>query len=206
MYEASWNYTKTLWVLKCDIRKFFASIDHLILIEIVNKYVKDHDVIRLLENIVGSFESITKGKGLPLGNLTSQLFANVYMNEFDQYVKHILRQKYYIRYADDFIILHQNRDVLLEILPKINKFLLENLKLMLHPDKVFIKTVASSIDFLGWIHFPDHKVLRTSTKKRMFRKLEMFPENKEMVQSYIGMISHGNTQKLKIHIGNIISS
>ena len=121
------------------------------------------------------------------------------MNEFDQYVKHKLKVKYYIRYADDFVILSEDKSWLEERLFKIGDFLLERLKLDLHPDKVFIKTIASGIDFLGWIHFPDHRVLRTSTRKRMFNRLGK-TNKKEILSSYMGLLNHGNTNKLKNRI------
>ena len=134
-------------------------------------------------------------KGLPLGNLTSQLLVNVYMNEFDQFVKRELKVKYYIRYADDFVILQNNKMELENLLPKIAYFLNESLKLSLHPDKVFIKTFASGVDFLGWVHFPRHRVLRTSTKRKMFRNLQK-NSKPESIRAYFGLISHGNSYKL----------
>lgn len=194
-YKISKNDTRTCWVLKCDIKKFFASIDQLTLLEILKKYIPDQDVLWLLEHVISSFP-----KGLPLGNLTSQLLVNVYMNEFDQFVKHTLKQKYYIRYADDFVFLSSDRKELEAFLPAISLFLEENLKLMLHPDKVSIKTLASGVDFLGWVHFPDHRVLRTATKKRMLRRLaeRKGSEGEEAtMQSYVGMLSHGNTGKMQ---------
>lgn len=140
-------------------------------------------------------------KGLPLGNLTSQLLINVYMNEFDQFMKHERKVKYYIRYADDFVILGNDKIVLENLLKEISNFLQNNLKLTLHPDKVFIKTLASSVDFLGWVHFPKHRVLRTATKKRMFRNL-FEKQNENTLQSYLGMLSHGNGYKLSQKILN----
>jgi len=113
------------------------------------------------------------------------------MNEFDQFVKHKLRVKYYIRYADDFVVLSDSKNYLENLLPKINDFLNESLKLSLHPDKVFIKTIASGVDFLGWVHFPKHRVLRTTTKRRMLKKLKDNPKN-ETLQSYLGLLKHGN--------------
>jgi hypothetical protein len=118
------------------------------------------------------------------------------MNEFDQYMKHILKAKYYIRYADDFVILSDKKGELKSLLILIDKFLKEKLVLNLHPDKVYIKTLASGVDFLGWVHFPYHRVLRTATKWRMFRRLKE-SQKKETVMSYLGMLSHGNTQKLQ---------
>jgi retron-type reverse transcriptase len=190
------NNTKTCWILKCDVRKFFASIDQNLLIEIVKKYITDIDVIWLIEKVTQSFKSTAAGKGMPLGNLTSQLLVNIYMNEFDQYMKHELKTKYYIRYADDFVVMDINKKELENILENIDTFLKERLLLNLHPDKIFIKTLASGIDFLGWIHFLDHRVLRTTTKKRMCRNLRFKGDEQSVIQSYLGMLKHGNTYKL----------
>jgi len=211
--KVSKNNTTTCWVLKCDIKKFFASINHQILKQILSKTVFDNDILWLLGRVIDSFSSplhiyamadICK-VGLPLGNLTSQLLVNVHMNEFDQFMKRELKVKYYIRYADDFVILQNNKMYLEDILPKILMFLKEKFKLQLHPDKVFIKTIASGVDFLGWVHFPKHRVLRTSTKRRMLKNLEQnFKE--ESKQSYLGMLKHGNTEKLKVKIKNYTSS
>ncbi len=195
-YQVSKNNTKTCWVLKCDIRKFFANIDHDILINIVKEYIPDENIIKLLENVIGSFSSEQYKKvGLPLGNLTSQLFVNIYMNKFDQFVKHKLKAKYYIRYADDFVILYKSKIYLESLIPKISEFLKVKLRLLLHSDKVFIKTLASGVDFLGWVNFPYHRVLRTSTKRRMFKNLKC-KFTPETMASYLGLLSHGNTQKL----------
>lgn len=198
--KVSRSHKRTCWVLKCDIRKFFASIDQAILIKILKKHISDPDIIWLIQRVVESFESTGLGKGLPLGNLTSQLLVNIYMNEFDQFIKHLLKVKHYIRYADDFVIMHNELDVLQEILPKIHDFLEDNLKLSLHPDKVFIKTVSSGVDFLGWVHFPDHRVLRTTTKQRMFKRLVQTSKKPEVLRSYLGLLSHGNTEKLREEI------
>jgi hypothetical protein len=142
-------------------------------------------------------------KGLPLGNLTSQLLVNIYMNEFDQYVKRELKVKHYIRYADDFVILSEDKDELISLLQYTVVFLREKLNLELHPDKVFIKTVASGVDFLGWVHFPRHRVLRTSTKRRMLKNFKNSPKE-ESRQSYLGLLKHGNTYKLKNRLINIL--
>jgi len=193
--KVSKNNTKTCWILKCDIKRFFENIDHDILIGILNKYIPNQDVMWLLNSIIESFQA-RPGKGLPLGNLTSQLFVNIYMNEFDQFMKHKLKIKYYIRYADDFVVLSEGRSLLEEVLPKIGDFLSEKLKLELHPDKVFIKTIFSGVDFLGWVHFSDHRVLRTVTKKRMFGRIKGSPQL-ETINSYLGLLKHGNTHKIK---------
>jgi retron-type reverse transcriptase len=195
-WKVSRNNTRTCWILKCDIKKFFASIDHEILRYIVINHICDEDVRGILSGVVGSFDSGTRGKGLPLGNLTSQLLVNIYMNEFDQFVKHKLKIKYYIRYADDFVFLSDDRSYLESLLSPVRNFLRDRLKLNLHPNKVFIKTLASGVDFLGWVHFPDHRVLRTATKKRMMKRLNESPSEATR-QSYLGMLKHGNTKKLQ---------
>lgn len=195
-YKASKNHTKTLWVLKCDIRKFFASIDHAILLAILKKHICDERPLDLLERVIKSFETLGRpGKGLPLGNLTSQLFANVYLNELDQFVKHRLKARYYVRYADDFALLSPDRDWLLSALPYMEVFLREQLALELHPDKVSLKTFAPGADFLGWVHFPDHRVLRTSTRRRICRNLAE-GSRPARIASYRGMLSHGNAHGL----------
>jgi len=204
-YKVSKNHTRTAWVLKCDIRKFFASIDHAVLLSILERYISDKHIRSLLENIVGSFESTGVGKGLPLGNLTSQLLVNIYMNEFDQFVKHQLKAKCYIRYADDFVFLSEDKQSLEMLLSRVEEFLREQLKLELHPDKVFIKTLASGVDFLGWVHFPDHRVLRTATKKRMFRNIKAVDGKEETVQSYLRMLQHGNAHKLQHEIQKVMN-
>lgn len=189
------NNTKQCFVLKCDIKKFFASIDHNLLRYIVVKHIPDKNINWLLNQIISSFHT-KPGKGLPLGNLTSQLLVNIYMNEFDQYVKHRLKIKYYIRYADDFVIITSDRKYLILLPPRIQEFLSKELKLQLHPDKVFIKTVSSGVDFLGWVHFPDHRILRTVTKRRMIKNLSKSPSIKTR-ESYKGLMKHGNTYNLQ---------
>ncbi len=189
--QVSKNSTGTCWVLKCDIKKFFANIDHTILLNILTAYIPDKQIMWLLHTIVESFETRPQ-VGLPLGNLTSQLFVNIYMNEFDQFMKHKIKATKYIRYADDFVILSQNKQWLETILPGIENFLFTNLKLELHPDKLFLKTLASGVDFLGWVHFPNHRVLRTATRRRMIRNMNNNP-SEETLQSYLGLLSHGDT-------------
>ncbi|MEX1112170.1 MAG: reverse transcriptase domain-containing protein [Candidatus Andersenbacteria bacterium] len=200
-WKASKNNTRTCWVLKCDIRKFFASINQDILAGILSTYIPDTDVIWLIEQIVRSFHSTQEGVGLPLGNLTSQLLVNVYMNEFDQYAKHSLKAKHYIRYADDFVFLSDDKDWLVQQLPYIERFLREVLSLSLHPDKVYIRSLASGVDFLGWVHFPDHQALRSTSARRMHKRLRDNPKP-ETFQSYLGLLSHGNTEKLQAEVAN----
>ena len=126
------------------------------------------------------------------------------MNEFDRFVKHKLKVKYYVRYADDFVILHRDKRSLEVLLPQIRAFLCDRLALSLHPDKVSISSFASGVDFLGWVHFPDHRVLRTSTKRRMLRRIAERAESEgeeATWRSYRGMLGHGNAGKLRNKIG-----
>lgn len=194
------NHTTTCWVLKCDIRKFFASIDHKILEAILEKHISDTNLLWLLRNVIASFQvSGEHNVGLPLGNLTSQLFVNIYMNEFDQFVKGKLKAKRYIRYADDFVILSRDKKSLERLLPQIEQFLWEKLRLTLHPNKVSISTYASGIDFLGWVHFPHHSSVRTVTKRRMLKNLSINSSN-ETLTSYLGLLKHGNAHSLRSKI------
>jgi retron-type reverse transcriptase len=201
--RTSKNHTKTVLVLKCDVRKFFASIDQKILIEIMDSYIPDKDIVWLVSQIISSFHSTRIGVGLPLGNLTSQLLVNIYMNELDQFMKHSLKTKYYIRYADDFVVLSQDKEWLIKILRCIEVFLQEKLHLQLHPDKVSIATFASGIDFLGWVHFPDYCILRTATQKRMFRNIKHKNGKEGTIESYLGMLSHGNAFLLQNRVNAI---
>lgn len=202
-YKISKNNKKTCWILKCDIKKFFDSIDHQILISILDEYIPDKNIMWLLKNVIDSYHSDTKNSvGIPLGNLTSQLFANIYMNVFDQWVKHKVKAKYYIRYADDFIIFSRDKKYLENLVEQIRTFLLEKLNLTLHPTKIFLKTHFSGMDFLGWVNFPKYKKLRAKTKDRMFKNIINNPYQ-DVLQSYLGLLSHGNTNKVKQDLLNL---
>jgi RNA-directed DNA polymerase len=196
------NNTKTCWVLKGDIKKFFASIDQHILVKILEQYIPDNKIVNLLKGIIFSFYSTEPGVGLPLGNLTSQLFANVYMNELDQFMKHKLKTKYYIRYSDDFVVLSENRSYLEDKIPIIQYFLQNKLKLKIHPDKIFIKTFSSGIDFLGWINFPDYRIIRNTTKNRILKKISGVCDPRTL-SSYFGILRNGNTEKIKSKVANL---
>jgi len=205
--EATGNWTRQVWCLKCDIRKFFDSIDHDILLGLIRQKVGDARVLELIKTIVHGFEK-SSGKGLPLGNVTSQLFANVYMNEFDQFIKHTLKARYYARYCDDFVILDRNKQVLESYIFRISTFLDIELKLELHPNKLEIRKVRQGIDFLGQVVLPYRNVLRTKTKRRVLRKVkEMKKSNSDklpaIVASYKGLLSHGKNRQIIAKIGII---
>jgi len=197
--QESQNQTLAISVLKGDIRKCFASIDHQILKAILARQIKDPKTMNLLNGVIDSFSPDGKKVGLPLGNLTSQLFVNVYLNELDRFIKHQLKEKYYLRYTDDFVILSRDQERLKNLIPQINLFLANNLKLTLHPTKVLVKTFSSGIDFLGWVHFFNHRVLRTVTKKRMFTKIKEQPIP-TIINSYLGLLKHGHAFKLQERI------
>lgn len=118
------------------------------------------------------------------------------MNVFDQWAKHSLKAKFYIRYADDFVFLSRDKTWLENIIPQMRKFLSEKLKLTLHPKKVFLQTFASGVDFLGWVHFPRHRILRATTKCRMFSRIKERAAQ-ETLLSYLGLLKHGNTRKVR---------
>jgi len=177
------NGTRDCFVLKCDIQKFFDSVDHKTLIEIISRRIKDQNVIKLLKSVVESYAAgadtrererervnLVPREGIPIGNLTSQLFANIYMNEFDQFMKCGLHIKHYVRYTDDFAIVSSDRVYLKSLIKPMSKFLDDYLSLNLHPKKIFIRKLNQGIDFLGYIIFPKHRLLRTKTKRRMLAK------------------------------------
>lgn len=202
----SQNNTQTVWALKCDVRKFFESVGHTRLIELCRRRIRDDRTLALLTEIIDSFET-TLGKGIPLGNLTSQLFANIYLDRLDQYVKRELRIKNYLRYTDDFLLLSRDRKELECALPLIRDFLLHDLNLDLHSLKVFFCKWHQGVDFLGYVHFPHHRVIRTTTKKRIFRKLRKRREEfrageieedglRQTVASFLGVLSHSRNRGL----------
>lgn len=214
--KVSRNHTGPCFGLKCDIYKFFASIDHGILLDILKKRIRDDRVIELLNGIISSFNTTHKsGKGLPIGNLTSQLFANVYMNELDQFTKHQLKVKYYVRYTDDFVIISNSVDYLNSLLPGIQKFLADDLRLKMHPDKISTRKFSQGVDFLGYVILPHHILLRTKTRRRLERKLSQRAAQyatgiisqesfNQTWQSYKGVLSHANSYKLSQKMGKII--
>ena len=192
--KVSSNNNFSVFALKCDIRKFFDSIDHKTLLGIIKKRVNDDGAIWLLEKIVKSFEK-QSGKGLPLGNVTSQLFGNIYLNELDQLIKRDFKQKYYIRYCDDFVFLSRDRGDLLKLIPAIQSFLIKKLGLQLHERKVEVCKYSRGIDFLGYVLRPYAKSVRVKTKKRLLRKI-----NQSNLDSYMGILKHCDGHKVKASI------
>ena len=205
--KVSKNHTKTAYALKCDIKKFFENINHSILLGLIEKTINDSDTLWLINKIIKSFKS-RFNQGLPLGNVTSQLFANIYLNELDQFMKHKLKEKYYLRYCDDFVILSNDKKYLLNIIKPISEFLSAKLNLNLHQDKIIIRKLNQGVDFLGYVVLPHYKLLRTKTKKRIYRKLKLSKEQYkddlitrelfyQILQSYLGMLKHCRGHKIK---------
>lgn len=196
--KASWNYTRPCWALKCDVRKFFNSINHEILLKLIERKIIDAKTMKLLEDIISSFgvvDNFAKRErervtGIPIGNLTSQLFANVYMNPFDHFVKEILRAEFYVRYTDDFILLHEDRRVLEALLPQMGNFLKGQLALDLHPGKIVFCKLTQGIDFLGYVVLPKYTKLREQTKRRMLKRFRQGNLSSEQLASYFGLLSH----------------
>lgn len=198
--KVSKNNTRTCYILKCDIKKFFASVNHNRLLAILELHIEDPEIILLVKKVLISFNSGQEGVGLPLGNLTSQLLVNVYMNEFDRYVKQELRVEYYIRYADDFVVLSENKGYLEDTLIKFESFLNTKLYLRLHEYKVCIQSYASGVDFLGWRHFPDYRQIRSASKRKILKRMKSYPRP-ETINAYRGLLKHGNSYKLQKQIG-----
>lgn len=188
--SSSKNNTQTIYALKCDIKQFFASVDQEILMNLLKERVKDARLIAILERVINSY-STSEGKGIPLGNLTSQLFANVYMHQFDWFVKHTLQEKYYIRYCDDFIILSTNRDRLIELIQQNTQILADMLHLTVHPNKTMLRSWSQGIDFLGYVIKPNAVVLRHKTKQRAIRRT-----TSNNISSYLGLCSHADEYEL----------
>ncbi len=206
--QLSRNNNRNIFALKCDIKKFFDSVDQNILLRLIKKRITDENTVWLIEKIIKSFAD-----GLPLGNVTSQLFANIYLDELDQFIKHKLKVKYYLRYCDDFIILDKDSNFLIELTRQINVFLADKLKLSLHFDKIIIRKYHQGIDFLGYVSLPHYRVLRTKTKRRMLSKirskysdlqLDLISQKSfnQSLQSYFGALKHCYGYKIRKEINN----
>lgn len=196
------------YILKGDISKYFYSIDHVILKDKLYKYIKDNDIIWLLDMIIDS----TENPGLPIGNMTSQLFAIFYLNRLDRYCKEELKLKYYSRYMDDFVIIHEDKKYLQKCLKNIEKLVQNELKLKLNP-KTQIFPIKNGIDYLGFHMYLTEtgkviKKIRRESKRRMERKLKkfqmMYSEDfssfksiKTSINSWIGHAKFGDTYNLR---------
>ncbi len=199
------------YCLKADIKHYFQEVNQYILLRIIEKKVKDIKVIWLINIILKNFDD--KEKGMPLGNLTSQFFANVYLNELDYFVKHVLKTKYYIRYVDDFVILHNSKEQLEIWKQEINNFLKKELELELHREKSRIISLSKGIDFVGFRNFYYFRLLRERNLKNMLNKVKMFSDGKlnyeKLLESFQGWQAYAkwaDAYKLKERILSVIIS
>lgn len=202
------------YVLKADIKHYFATIDHEVLISILRKKIRDEDFIRLIKKILNNFDTINYKKGLPLGNYTSQFFANIYLNHLDYFIKHKLKAKYYIRYVDDFVILDKNKEVLLEHMSKIEKYIMY-LKLELHPDKSEIHALRNGVTFLGYRIFYHYRLLRKRNIRYFHRRLNIkyddyrrrlitYDELKGFLDGWNGYSNFANTHNFNKKVKKVI--
>ncbi len=216
------------YYLKLDISKYFYRVDHRVLMDILQRKIEDEDLLELLDRIVNcehtafglpAFtdpadcppEDRLLDTGMPIGNLSSQLFANIYLNELDQYAKQELRLHYYIRYMDDIIILHKDKRYLREIKDDIENFLWEKLRLNLNK-KTAIRPISQGIEFVGFRIFTTHRKLKKSSVKKMksrlkyvraaFERGEIDEESLRATEaSYLGVMKHFNSHGLRKALG-----
>ena len=212
------------YYLKADVAKYFYRIDHRTLFEIIKRKISCRDTLELIWKIIkkddGEFgihlgdhyfeRDKIKGIGIPIGNLTSQLFANVYLDFMDKFIKHNLRAKHYVRYMDDFVILGKSKKELHTIRQEIEIFLADYLKLELN-NKTTVDNIWNGIDFCGYVTYPPYRKLRKSTKRKLKRRLKYlqkkyYKEEVEIneinasVQSYLGILKHCDSHNLTMSV------
>jgi retron-type reverse transcriptase len=192
--KASKNGRQEAWIFHGDVDDFFSSIDHEILLTRLEKSIPDKQYFDLSKQIIDSF-SCAPGKGLPLGNLTSQLFANAYLHELDYFTKQTLCAKHYVRYNDDFFIVADSRLELENFATQIKQFLRELLKLSLPDDKIKIRRLSQGVDILGEAAFPWGVVPRSRLRKAALRTITSatrkgYTEKWQSAVSYIGLLGN----------------
>lgn len=225
--QGKWYY------LKLDISKYFYRVDHAVLLDILSQRILDEKLLRLLEKIVNSEETkfgLPAGVspedcpadewlgnvGMPIGNLTSQLFANIYLNELDQYCKHKLRLHYYVRYMDDIIILSDDKKLLGAIKQEIEILLKERLHLDLN-QKTAIRPISLGIEFVGYKIWATHRKLKKQTARRMIRNVKRLCEQIEAGEigkeefmraaaSYRGVLKYCNSYGLRNRLNGIYNT
>lgn len=179
----------TKYCLKLDIKKFYPSVDHEILKALLRRKFKDNDLLSLLDGIIDSAD------GIPIGNYLSQYFANFYLTYFDHWVKEEMRVKYYFRYADDIVILSDNKEYLHKILSNIRGYLHNELQLTVKDNYQVFPVSARGIDFLGYRFYHTHTLLRKTIKKNFARAVKR-KSSKATIASYKGWASHCNSKHL----------
>jgi len=175
----------TTYCLKIDIKKFYPSVNHDVLKELLKRKFKDGDLLWLLDDIIDSAE------GLPIGNYLSQYLANFYLSYFDHWIKEAQGVANYFRYADDMVFLSNSKQFLHDLLFKIKTYLKESLKLILNKNYQVFPVVSRGIDFLGYVHFHTHTLVRKGIKQNFCRMLKS-KFNTQSVSSYLGWFKHAN--------------
>lgn len=244
--SCSENYTKDCYILKLDIEGYFMNINREILLSQVAKvlsngeYVFDKKLILDLcknlilnepiincriKGVLSDWDKLPKTKslfaskngcGLPIGNLTSQLFSNIYLDALDQWIKRSCRVKHYGRYVDDFYLIHNDRDFLLSLIPRINDFLKNNLDLTLHPKKVYFQHYTKGVSFLGYVVKPYYKVIGNRTKKKIFELYDFMESTAiekradvllmgSQINSYLGILHHVNSYNLRSKVFSYVA-
>ena len=204
LYEwQKFHQDQPLYAIKADIHHYFQSINHDVLKAEIRKVIKDAGALVLIDRIIDHNGQMPDGIGIPVGNLTSQLFANIYLNKLDQYIKHTLGAKYYMRYMDDFILLSPDKEQLRHWLEDIERFLRDELKLELNP-KTTILAAKNGIDFVGYKHRATHRKVRPDSVKRIkktIKKHESGKITKEQLQksiaSWTGHAGHADSYNLR---------
>lgn len=211
--KAKWEYGEEAYIIKLDIKKFFYSIDRGVLKKILEKKVRCRQTYDLLCHIIDSSDQISD-VGLPLGNTLSQIEANIYMNEVDKYAKRKLSLKYYIRYADDIVIIVKDKETAKDTLGKMEYFIENNNRLCANKKKTKIFPINQGVNAIGFKMHPTHKLLRNDSKKKMKRKAKkirrllilekMKPEKAEQIfNSWMGHAKNANSHNF---INRLISS
>ncbi len=189
-----------VFILKCDVKKYFESVNHRLLLKFIKRKVKNENIFLEVGKIVESFCSLHgSDKSIPLGNITSQIFANIYLNDFDHFVKKKLNARFYIRYNDDFILVNKNKKRLGFCLVEIKKFMAK-LFLQIPDDKISIRKLKWGVDFLGSLTLPDCLLLRDKTKQKIFERM-----NKNNFQSYFALLKHCDSFGLKNKLTSILN-
>lgn len=179
----------TTYCLKLDVTKFYPSVNHVVLKQLLNRKFKDKDLLWLL------FEIIDSAPGLPIGNYLSQYLANFYLSYFDHWLKEHKGVKYYFRYADDIVILHYSKSYLHAILRDIKAYLQDNLKLQVKSNYQVFPVAARGIDFVGYRFYHTHTLLRKRIKQNFASKVKLNPDSAS-IPSYLGWAKHCNAKNL----------
>lgn len=192
-----------LYAIKADIHHYFQSINHDVLKAEIRKVIKDAGALVLIDRIIDHNGQMPDGVGIPVGNLTSQLFANIYLNKLDQYIKHTLGAKYYMRYMDDFILLSPDKEQLRRWLEDIERFLRDEIKLELNP-KTTILAAKNGIDFVGYKHRATHRKVRPDSVKRIKKTIKKYESGKitkeqlqKSIASWTGHAGHADSYNLQ---------